>query len=604
MASTSTSRLASVAGWRTTIRVEPLAYGLVALVALLLRAVQLGHAPLSTGEAGQALAALRFVEDGIFNSRAIHSPLAFAGTALSMALFGATDAAARLVSMLAGVGLALTPGLFRRELGRSGALIAATWLAISPVAVGASRRLNGVTLAMLALLVALAATRNLLAGRSRRYAVVTGAALAAAWLADHGAFAVALALLAGGVFAFITDEEDLLTRNALRAAAGRVPWGTFAATFAGAFVLLATLFFAAPRGLGAGADQLGRFLTGFVEDAPGVSPIIALLVYDPGLVIFGFIGAWRTTQSPLPWQRVLAGWAIAATLLTIVYRGAAPEHALWAVVPLAGLAALAVRDLFAWEDDAPRSALFGFALAILALVAMSFASLTHYLTAPRVLPIPPSGTAAVSLPVDLLLVGLWAALLVILWFSAASLWQPRLAWHSTGLAGLVLAGMIAVGQSGALAFFRPDSPAEPLNAAPAQAGLTRLVQTAEEISDFTAGHEHAASVTVQAEPGSALAWALRDFDDLTLVSRVDPTVSAELVVTPVEGVDPALGSSYVGQDFVIEARWQPRNLSFSDALRWLIYRTTPVEPTQMRAILWVREDVYRLVPAGGEPAQP
>ena len=176
MASTSTSRLASVAGWRTTIRVEPLAYGLVALVALLLRAVQLGHAPLSTGEAGQALAALRFVEDGIFNSRAIHSPLAFAGTALSMALFGATDAAARLVSMLAGVGLALTPGLFRRELGRSGALIAATWLAISPVAVGASRRLNGVTLAMLALLVALAATRNLLAGRSRRYAVVTGAA--------------------------------------------------------------------------------------------------------------------------------------------------------------------------------------------------------------------------------------------------------------------------------------------------------------------------------------------------------------------------------------------------------------------------------------------
>jgi len=109
---------------------------------------------------------------------------------------------------------------------------------------------------------------------------------------------------------------------------------------------------------------------------------------------------------------------------------------------------------------------------------------------------------------------------------------------------------------------------------------------------------------VQAEPGSALAWALRDFDDLTLVSRVDPTVSAELVVTPVEGVDPALGSSYVGQDFVIEARWQPRNLSFSDALRWLIYRTTPVEPTQMRAILWVREDVYRLVSAGGEPAQP
>lgn len=607
MASTYTHQAAGDAGWRTTVRVEPLAYLLIGLVALLLRAVQLGHTPLDAGEAGQALAALRFLEGGTLDARAVSSPLAFTGAALSMALFGPTAAAARAASMLAGVGLVLAPGLFRRQLGRSGALIAAAWLAVSPVAVGASRRLNGVTLALLALLIALAASRALLAARPRRYAVVAGVALAAAWLADTGAFVTVLALIAGGAFAFLTDEEDVLTRDAVRQAARRVPWGLLLAAFAGAFAALATMFFAAPRGLGAGADQLGRFVTGFVEDAPGVSPVVALLVYQPGLVIFGLVGAWRATQSPHPWQRALAGWAIAAVLLAVAYRGAEPVHALWAVVPLAGLAALAVRDMLAWEDGAPRWALFGFALAIIALVTMGFASLTHHLAAPRVLPIPPNappGQATVSLPLDLMLVALWAGLLVILWLSAASLWRPRLAWRSAGSAGLALALIAALGQSAALAFFRPASPAEPLNVATAQAGLTRLVATAEEIGDFAAGHEHAVGITVQAEPGSSLTWALRDFDDLMLVSRVDPTVSTELVVTPVEGVDPALGSSYVGQDFVIAEHWQPRGLSLADTLRWLIYRTPVGEPAQEQAVLWVREDIYRLVEAGGAPAAP
>ena len=91
-------------------------------------------------------------------------------------------------------------------------------------------------------------------------------------------------------------------------------------------------------------------------------------------------------------------------------------------------------------------------------------------------------------------------------------------------------------------------------------------------------------------------------EDEASASDLDPTVQSDIVITPADGVDPALGSSYVGQDFVVVHQWLPRGLNANDFIQWLMYRSAPnsAAPVDYRVILWVREDLYRLVPAGGD----
>lgn len=596
-------------GLHIAVHAEIIAYVVIGLAAVLLRAIQLGRLPLNAAEAQQALAAWRFVGGSVEAARHAADPLLFGGTVLSIGLFGASNAAARLVPMLAGVGLVLSPLLFRRRLGRVGALATATWLALSPVAVASSRQLSGVGLSMLMLLFTLAAVDRVVTQRSHLAAVFAGVTFAAAVLADPSALVVVIALAAGWGFAMLTDEEDRLTRPILRETAARVPWSAALAGFGGAAAVLATLFFAAPGGFGAAADQLMRFLTGFVQPTPGVmSPLVALLLDQPGLIIFGLLGMWLVTQSPQPWQRALAGWGIAALVLTFAYRGAEPVHALWIIVPMAGLAGLAVQELLAPRQElASPWVVWGFSAGFLALCAMIFASIIRHLSNPNILTYPfgvPAEAADLLVPLDLLLAALWVGLLIIVWLTEASFWNARNAWQSAAFAGLVLAALTMSGHSASLAFDAPASPYEPLNAAPSSFGLARMADTAAQISRLTTGTPVDITITAQTEPDSAVAWALRDFSKLAITERVDPTVSAALVITPVTGVmDPALGSAYIGQDFVVAESWQPRGLSFADLARWAIYRRAPTEPSEERMILWVREDIYRLVEQGGTSGQ-
>lgn len=601
MTAPTTSPASSQSTWQVAISIETLAYVCVFALALVLRAFRLGAAPLSASEAHQALAAWHLLNPGAPAAGGVESPLLFAGAFASFAVAGVSNAAARLLPLLGGLGLVLTPLLLRRRIGRLPALAAVAWLALSPVAVAASRRMTGAGLAMLALLLALAAADAFLVRRKRVSVLLAGVALGAALLADFGALAALVTVALGLGLAILTDEEGLLTRDALRAAFSGVPWATFAVGLAGTFGLISSLFMLAPGGLGAAADQLARFFSGFAMRAPGAaSPAVVLALYEPGLVAFGLIGAWLATQSASPWQRLLAGWGVAALGLSLFYPGSLPDHALWAVVPLAMLAGLALRGMLAMVHNAPQWGVWAQAAAIVALVAMLLASLTRHLQTPRIFTLPadaPLALAEFAVPLDLVLVSLWVLMLVIQWFSVASLWGPRAAWLGTGLAALVLSAAIGGGQSGALTFTRATSPFEPANVAPAQPALDRLAGAAREVSNLALGHGYDARITAQG--GSALAWALRDFNRARFVASVDPRVDSPMVITPAEGVDPALGSSYVGQDFVIVESWQPRGLPLKDVLRWAIYRRAPTPPEQQRVILWVREDIYRLSAAGG-----
>jgi hypothetical protein len=323
-------------------------------------------------------------------------------------------------------------------------------------------------------------------------------------------------------------------------------------------------------------------------------------IYELGLVVFGLIGTWLASQSTSPGLRMLAGWGFAAMLVAVLYPGAMPGHMLWAVVPLAALSALALESLLRVESSAPRWVVWAHAAGVIALAGMVIVSVAQHVRAPYSITVPVNpapGQPVISIPLNLSLAAVWLIMQLVLWFSVSFTWDSRTALRGFSLGLLVLHILGAAGQSAALAFTRADSAYEPIRVAPAQPGLALLVATARDVSNIAEGTTVDAPVTVQAAPDSALAWALRDFRNLTFVEQVDPRVSTVLVVTPADGVNPALGSAYVGQDFVIVRRWSPTDFSPAQFAHWLLYRTASTPTQDTRVILWVREDTYRLVPA-------
>lgn len=585
--------------------VETLAYAGVFVLALIFRAIALGAVPLSEFEAQQALAVQHLVNPLRPAVGGIENPITFAAMALSMRLMGFTDASARIMPMLAGLALVFTPALFRARIGRMPALIASLLLAVSPIAVGLSRQVEGTIFAVLAFVILLASIDRYLRNPQPRLLIFAGIALGIALMADYTTLIAVIALIAGTLFAAFTDEDGELDFAILREFAAQVPWRAPLIAMIATALVVGSLFFVSPQGLGAAADQLARFAQGIITRSPNSAWVgVSMLIYEPGLLIFGLGGIWLASQSPVAWQRLLAGWGFASLVLILIYPGALPGHALWIVIPFAALAGLTLASIFALRPQAPAWAAWLHGALVIAFFGMIFASLSQYLEAPHMLPFAigtPPGQTAPSIPIDLILVGAWTVFLVVMWLFFASMWETAVAWQGLGIGLGALMLLISLGQSGSLAFTRAHSPFEPLNRLPAQPGLRELVATIDDIGELSMGSAVDPSISVQGEPTYALIWALRNQADVTYSAEADPSVTTDLVITPAENIDPSLGSAYVGQDFIVVSQWLPRGMNAGDFVKWVLYRTAPTVSTEKRVILWVREDLYRLVPAGGAP---
>ncbi len=112
---------------------EALALAALLLLALITRFYDLGTRVMSHDESLHTYYSWRLSEYGEFNHTPLmHGPLLFHMTALSYFLFGDSDFTARLYPAILGVLIVGFPWLFRRWLGRTGALIAVVLLLISP----------------------------------------------------------------------------------------------------------------------------------------------------------------------------------------------------------------------------------------------------------------------------------------------------------------------------------------------------------------------------------------------------------------------------------------------------------------------------------------
>ncbi len=112
---------------------ETIAYAVILILALATRFADLGTRVMSHDESLHTYYSWRLSEFGEFSHTPLmHGPLLFHMTALSYFLFGDTDFTSRIYPALLGVGIVMFPALFRRWLGRVGAVITAVLLLISP----------------------------------------------------------------------------------------------------------------------------------------------------------------------------------------------------------------------------------------------------------------------------------------------------------------------------------------------------------------------------------------------------------------------------------------------------------------------------------------
>ncbi len=114
-------------------RWERVLYIVILILAVLSRFYILGDRAISHDESIHTKFSWNLYNgDGFQHNPMMHGPLLFEATALIYAIFGVSDFTSRIFIALAGIGLVLSPVLFRKWLGQYGSLIASVMLLISP----------------------------------------------------------------------------------------------------------------------------------------------------------------------------------------------------------------------------------------------------------------------------------------------------------------------------------------------------------------------------------------------------------------------------------------------------------------------------------------
>ncbi len=311
---------------------------LVVGMAVALRAASLQALPFSLAEAERAFQAQAVAEGAI--PPGWPGDLTATLTALLFRLGMDGEWAARAISAAAGALVVALAYWWARPLGRASAILAALLLALSPLAVGASRAaVPGAMGGAWTLMASGAFLRYGMEGR-RVWAVVTGGALGLALASDEvgvmGALALAIFAVAD---AALVGEEAALRRlgGDRRALVGGV------VALATAVALGAVRFGLGPQRLWVPGLRLwGEMLDLWGDHLPRPLFLWALIGYEPLLVVGGVAAVgwlalrWlREGEALGPAQRLVVVWALVAALALALASHRHVGQLLGLLIPLA-----------------------------------------------------------------------------------------------------------------------------------------------------------------------------------------------------------------------------------------------------------------------------
>jgi len=565
-------------------------YVALALAGLMVRLLALGDAPLAADEARQALASWNFVRGA--SDAFTGSPLLFAGNAIVFALFGATDAAARVLPALFGAALILLPALLRRELGRAGALSASALLAFSPSLIFFSRNLNGAIIAVTCALAALAFAWRSLTERAPRAAYFAAASAALALLAAREVWTVVLAIALFMLVARAVKWSD----SQLGGDDSTARLRDYVTVFVVVFLGIGTTFLLHREGIGAAFDLFGAWLDGLRPSAAVYDPLRLLVVYEPLLLFFGVAALIQVAFAAASGDRTrfplaaLASWVIVAFVLYSIGGDKQPARVVALVVPLALLAGWHIGD---WLERAAQAtekeALLSQELPIFALAgalaAFVYLLLAEFVQRGSIVAVDALAAATgqrenSGFIIAFLIVGALAAV--------AFLTVTTVGWRRARDVALAIAlaflSLWTIRQAARLSFTSAGAlnPQEYLVLRAAAPNARDLVRDLEGISRWRANDSRTLTIAADQALGPLVAWNLRDFRNARLTSRPTATEGTQALLLPSQA--PAPASGWMSQTYRLETRRGTEPIP--GLLRWLLFRDVGAVES-VDAALWI-----------------
>lgn len=597
------------------ISIEMALWVLVGVLALGLRLVRLGAAPLDVGEAREAMQAWR-AATGQGMPGSAYSPVLFWGNALLFFLCEANDALARLWPVLFGALLCVMPALLRQRIGRGGALAAGSYLAFSPTLLMASRRLDGAIVAAVGGMAVVGGLVRYREARERRWVTLAAAGLALSLAASSATYGLLLVwLLVAASASFLWPDRVESVWRSLRPI---LRHGTLVCLILA--LGLCTGLGWNPGGLAAAGDLFPAWLARFqrVTD-PAASPLAILVAYESFGLILGTAGLVWSVSRRSRFGVLLGMWAGFGTVLPTLMGGRAVEDTLWAILPLALLGGLAIERLV--RAVSGRASWLGEKVYVAALLALWCHCCLRLATYARSRQWQDLALALLGI-VSPVLLGSSALLMTALARIGGLLDNVQFAEVRAGIraelrAVAVTAAQLLVGVvvplvilSTALgvAYYRVGNPRELLWHKPTADEVRYLVHTLRDLSWPSTGTPTKLPLTLEADADSVLAWYLRDFTHLRRlddIAGLPPDQLGSTLVTTRRTL-PWLDEptpAYIGQPFPLR-RSMPRRAAADGtapsswlklAVEWLFYRRTPTPVTITDwAVLWRIDEPSRV----------
>ncbi len=636
-----------------SIKHEGWLYGLAFLLAIALRFIALGAAPLTDSEATLALQSLALArgESPLLAPQSAH--ILF--TSVLFAVMESNNFLARFFPALTGSALVLVPLLFRERIKPRPAVILALLLAIDPLLVAFSRTAGGTILAVTFLLAAAGFWMNkraIPAGLFAALALLSGPALWAGILSLALAWGIVQATKPKStetppptsnpessisslspqpsdspilqsfdstqdqspvsnlppqssnspILQSFDSTQDQSPVSSLPPQSSNSPIlqssvssSQFLISFIATLLLCGTLFFLAPNGLSAALASIPAYFSGWVAQA-GITPSrmsLTFLLYEPLGILLAALAILRAIRANGKRAKRLAIWLGVALLLAVFYRQ--PAALVWVVIPLLALAALELSRVFEIrrEEYAEVGIVVLAILILLVYISFTVSNLAlNPFSQPATLPL----IGTVDNPPLAVLISSFAILLVCIALIALG-WSARIARLGTTIALTAFVSLYTLAVAwGASGLRYPDGfELWMTDSKPVQPEL--LLASVKDISEFSLGHDQSQPVLIVGIDSPALEWTLRNHS-VGVVSSLDPQTSPPLFITPVMD-NPGLPAAYRGQDFTWRSQPQWEIAQTTDWISWLVFRKLPAENETI--ILWARDDLFPDARTSGQP---
>lgn len=565
---------------------EHLLYGAFILIGALLRFMDLGHVPLSSEEAVEAVSVWNVWQAGANGTGIIGSPAYHNLTALVSYLLGFSDALMRVVPALVGIATIMLPWWLKSFVGQIGGLIAALLIAVSPLFVITSRTAGGTSIAIFAALLMLTGWLHFQdkGGRRSLYVLAIGiavgltssplffglaAAIITAWLGQHTIGPALFTDSLGNRRRIRIPDRALLIRSL---AIGII---TFAALGTGLLLNLG--------GIGAAGQGLADWISAFSIPSNSqiwISPLSSILRYDLLIVILGLAAIVWATWRIRPFPMFLVYWAVAGLALILLQQGLI-TNALLVTLPGIFLVASFAQNVL--ETRAGHML-----WVVLSLIVIS--GMVVYVNLGRYSMLMPSElqdnirAASYHLFLVILTLIVVTLLLMLIWGL-----DRKAVVQGTMIGLLALLTLRSMHTANWLAMTAANDPREPWVLQATDDDIRLLKETVQETSWKVSGSDVDLAI-ISSINYPALNWYFREMNDYQVGEAIPASVNSPALFTDTED-EPQLSANYIGIDFGYRRSETSIGMSFWQALRWWMFQESTVPIDEEQLIFWLRSDL-------------